>query len=321
MLMKFKKIPKEYFVTIIDRLSRFSPAYIRFERVFNDIVNKFAIGIKLRDLSLLNKIEIVESIINNSLKPSDTTFVADLFSNLENKYFNFNEISYQYLSSRSNFDSMLSEIKLTENLPKNVIWLKKMFNIYHKQEKNFDENILCPIKKILLCEGETEKILLPQILKLYNIELDEKGILLIAAGGKNQVVRKFYSMLEDTKLPFFVLLDKDGLELNSVINSKLRSKDKLYLLNSGEFEDLIPVELLEKVINYTHKNDLHCLRNDFSLFDSNVKNIENIYKKYGFGEFKKAQFAHELCNYIHDFCTKDDFFGSEIGNIAKMLID
>ena len=43
--MKFKKIPDEYFSTILDRLMRFEPACSRYERVFNDIISKFAFNI------------------------------------------------------------------------------------------------------------------------------------------------------------------------------------------------------------------------------------------------------------------------------------
>ena len=50
-----------------------------------------------------------------------------------------------------------------------------------------------------------------------------------------------------------------------------------------------------------------------------VKNLENIYKKYGFGEFKKAKFAQELKEYIENNTTKDDFYDSEISDIVKAL--
>ena len=39
--MKFKQIPSDYFLTILDRLTRFSPAHIRFKRVFDDIISKW----------------------------------------------------------------------------------------------------------------------------------------------------------------------------------------------------------------------------------------------------------------------------------------
>ena len=65
--MKFKRIPREYFTTILDRLSRFEPAYIRYSRVFEDIINKFYLDNKSRNLDLKTKIKIVEEIFNSSL--------------------------------------------------------------------------------------------------------------------------------------------------------------------------------------------------------------------------------------------------------------
>ena len=51
-----------------------------------------------------------------------------------------------------------------------------------------------------------------------------------------------------------------------------------------------------------------------------VHNLENIYKKYGFGEFKKAEFARELKFYIENNCSSDDFSTSEIVEIIKAFI-
>ena len=45
----------------------------------------------------------------------------------------------------------------------------------------------------------------------------------------------------------------------------------------------------------------------------------NIYKKYGFGEFKKAKFAAQLKEYIESNCTKEDFKNSEIIEIINAL--
>ena len=39
------------FITILDRLTRLEPAYVRFERVFDDIINKFYINEKPKNLT------------------------------------------------------------------------------------------------------------------------------------------------------------------------------------------------------------------------------------------------------------------------------
>ena len=318
--MKFKHIPSEYFITILDRLTRFEPAYKRYNRVFDDVINKFSIDVKTKDLSIEEKIELATNIINASATENKDFFINDILMELEDKYFNFNKESYQYLSARLNILSILHKIKQKEDLPKNVIWLKEI----SKNESDVfklrkEKSLLYPIEKMILCEGQTEYTLLETIFRLFNIDLNKLGIMPIAAGGKNQVARKYYEMLEYTKLPFFILLDKDATSIKELIEPKMRPQDKLYLINSGEFEDLIPKNILQNAINSTHSSDFNCIFDDFDDRNSMVQNLENIYKKYGFGEFKKAKFALELKEYIKTNCVEDDFKNSEIIEIIKAL--
>lgn len=319
--MKFKRIPKDYFITILDRLTRFEPAYIRYSRVFDDIINKFCLDFNCKDLDLNSKIHIVEEIFNSSLKEvNNDYFVNNVIEELEENYFTKNEISYQYLSSRLNISAMINEISENGIDLKNLLWIKKLnserINIKTLRNKY---SLLYPIEKIILCEGQTEYTLLNTMFKLFDINLDKIGVIVIPAGGKNQVARKYYSMIEYIKLPFFILLDKDASQTKSLIEPKLRNKDKIYLIKSGEFEDLIPINVLLKAINFIHKNEYNCIFDDFNNQSSMVLNLENIYKKYGFGEFKKAQFAQELKKYIENFTTKEDFNNTEIETIVKYI--
>ena len=318
--MKFKKIPKEYFPTILDRLSRFEPANIRYKRVFDDIINKFSISEKLKNLTLEDEIALVVEIFNSSVIENNDYYINDILRKLEDKCFNFNSESYQYLSARINLSAMINEIQNYDNLAKNVIWLKKISDekkdIYQLRK---EYSLIYPIEKIILCEGQTEYTLLDTIFKLFNIDINKLGYIPIAAGGKNQVARKYYKMQEYTKTPFFILLDKDAYSIKELIEPKLRKCDTLCLLKCGEFEDLIPKNILQKTINYIHKNEYNCIFDDFSDDNSMVENLEFIYKKYGFGEFKKAKFALELKEYIENNCTKEDFIDSEIVEIIKIL--
>ena len=319
--MKFKKIEPEYFPVILDRLTRFEPAYIRFKRVFNDIINKYCINTDSKAYSIADTISIVEDIFSYTLNtPPTSCFISDILYGLEDKYFNKNETSYQYLSARLNISSILDKLDDNAKLTKNVIWLKNLsedsFDLVKLRES---KKLLYPIEKILLCEGETEKILLNTMLNFSNVDMDKLGILLIAAGGKNQVARKYYEMIEYTKTPFFILLDKDATETKHQIELKQRDKDEIYILSSGEFEDLIPVQILANAINMAHSADFHCKIDDFQSEVSTVHNIEQIYRKYGFGDFKKADFAKILKEYIIKNADKSAFSGSEITQVANKL--
>jgi len=316
-----KPIPKEYFATILDRLTRFEPAYMRYKRVYSDIINKFAPELKTHNATIEEQISAVEEIFEFSgVKDSD--FICELMRELEDKYFihsDISNVSYQYLSSRVNFSTMLAYIGDNKNLPKNLIWLKNISQNSDLSLLREEKSLLYPIEKILLCEGETERIVLSTILKMFNYNLDKMGVLLVAAGGKNQVARKYYSMIEYTKLPFFILLDRDASSVKHLIENKLRDKDKIYLIKSGEFEDLIPPKILIDTLNFIHNSEIQCKIEDFDVNLSSVINLENISKKYGFGEFKKAHFAHGLKEYIEKNAYCSDFSESEISEIIRGL--
>lgn len=320
--MKFKQIPNEYYLTILDRLTRFEPAFKKFNRVFNDIISKFYFGDNKKDLSLIEKIEIAQFIINQGLEPSenDEKLISTLKA-LEEKYFNFNEVSYQYISTRLNYFSALKIIKNFDNIPKNLKWFYEIANSKTSLEDlRNQKELLFPIEKVILCEGQTEFLLLNTLFKILGINLDKLGFYIIQAGGKNQVARKYYQMLEYTKLPFFILLDKDGLTVSKQIEAKIRPKDRLYLIQSGEFEDLIPVNILLKAINSEHNSSYICNFDDFNPESTMVENLENIFRKYGYGDFKKAHFASVLNDYLNQNISKEDLINSEINQILKELL-
>mgnify|MGYP003291275665 CR=1 FL=1 len=318
--MKFKPIPDDYLITILDRLTRFEPANIRYNRVFDDIINKFSINIKAKDLTIEEKITLVESIFNNSFEQNNDFYINDVLKELEEKYFVFNLESYQYLSARLNLSSIINKIDSKKELPKNVKWLKEISkNKTELTKEREKKSLLYPIEKIILCEGQTEYTLLETMFKMFDIDLNKLGFMTIPAGGKNQVARKYYQMIEYTKLPFFILLDKDALAIKELIEPKLRPIDRIYLIKSGEFEDLIPKKILQNTINTVHSSDFNCIFDDFNDEETMVNNLENIYKKYGFGEFKKARFALQLKEYIIKNCQKNDFLDSEIVDIIENL--
>ena len=321
--MKYNKIPHDYFITIIDRLTRLTPAYIRYKRVFDDVINKFCTSDKVKNITIADNIKIACEIINNSLDEEfDNSSIYALINSLEDKYFKNNILSYQYLSVRLNYKGILKNIDINSNTPKNVIWFKRIVENECDIIKLRNEySLLYPVEKIILCEGQTEYTLLSTIFKLFNYDFNKMGVLVIPAGGKNQVARKFYQMADIYNLPVYILLDSDAIQIKGVIENKLRATDKLYILKSGEFEDIIPCEILKNTINSTHSNELNCETTDFNSLNKNVENLEDIYKKYGFGEFKKAQFAQELKEYIKNYCNIENFKNSEINKLVSEFIN
>jgi len=320
--MKFKEIPNEYYVSIFDKLTRFEPANMRYKKVFDDIINKFLLSDKLKNLTIDEEIEIAQKIINSESKQTQNDIkINEKIKELEEKYFIENKLSDKYLNVQINFSELLKKIEHQDNLAQNIHWLLQLSknNDTNLKKLREEKKLLYPIEKILLCEGQTEHTLLEPILKNIGFDIYKKGVLIIPSGGKNQVAKNFYKMIEYTKLPFLILLDKDAEQTKELILPKLRKKDCIYLLNSGEFEDILPKKLITEVINNNHPNEHNCNLNDFSNEIPMAKNINLIYKKYGFGDFKKAEFSKQIKEYIIQNTSKTDFSNSEIINIFNCL--
>ncbi len=319
--MKFKKISKDYFITILDRLTRVVPACERYKRVFDDVINKFCISSVSKNISLTDNIKIATDIINYSTDENNNNDdIYTLLQNLEEKYFVKNDISKLYIRAKIDYRAILNSININSSVLKNVLWLYEISNNSSNIVKlRKEKSLLYPVEKIILCEGQTEYALLKTIFKLFDYDFDKEGCLVVPAGGKNQVARKYYYMREIYNIPIYILLDRDALQIKQIIDKKLRNKDKIYLIKSGEFEDLIPNIILADAINYAHKNEYNCMLNDFINTQTSVLNLENIYKKYGFGEFKKAKFASVLDEYINKNCTKNDFENSELNEIINVF--
>lgn len=310
-------------ITICDKFSRFEPAHIRLKKLSDYVLSRYYHQKNIREIDDYDRINIAADVINTAFKPlkSDEKLNKILFK-LEDKYFYNNELSYQYLSPRMNISSLISNIEVNNKTPKNVIWLKNILNSdYELEEIRYKNSLLYPLEGIILCEGQTEYTLLCPIFNLFNVNFDKLGFIIIPAGGKNQVARKYYEMVEYTRLPIFVLLDSDAKLVEDLIQTKLRPADTLYLIKSGEFEDLIPKKILLETINNVHKNDFNCSMNDFIESELMTSNLDKIYKKYGFGEFKKAQFAKELNEFIISNCSREDFASSEIVKIVNLFVN
>ena len=152
----------------------------------------------------------------------------------------------------------------------------------------------------MLCEGITEETLLPVFAKICDFDLNEHGIHVISAGGKNQVVKYFYKFAECLKIPIFVLLDNDAQTNLEEIKPKLRHTDKIHLLKCGEFEDLLPNSLITKALNDATKNISIAPIEELENATSKVEFLEEFFKHRGLHEFKKAEFAQLVKRNISD---------------------
>lgn len=316
--MKYKNLSKEQLIISLDRLTRFKPTKEKYLRVFFDIIlsNLIEPKFKRHELEKIDISEIrnyAEEIINGSIQDNTACNyeINNKLKEYENIIYNNDSDTQILLDNKINYENLLPLIN--ENSVVNLRWLKSLKNA-NDLIINRQENILkFPIEKVLLVEGLTEEILLPTFSRKLGFDFYKEGIQIIPAGGKNQVVKIYYKLAEELKIPIFLLLDKDAEENIIQIKPKLRKIDKIHLVSCGEFEDLLPKSLIIKTINKELNNFATITENDFNDDLPKAKNLENIFKIIGLHEFKKADFA----KLVRETITED----SDISNEIQIIIN
>lgn len=295
---KVKPMTKEQILISIDRLTRFKSTEVKYLRVFRDILTNNLITPKFKksELEQMNYEELknwAEFVINYSLQEMGENLDEDYLINqklydYEKSVFIFGKDVENLLKNKINYKACLSLIE--ENAPKNLQWLKILSqgnDVEFRQKKA----LRFPVEKIVIAEGATEETLLPEFGKHCGFDFDKEGIYVLSAGGKNQVVKLYYSLSEIFRLPIFVLLDKDASENLEEIKPKLRPCDKIHLLKCGEFEDLLPIDLVLRTLEYELKNISMLEKEKLNEDIPRVQFLEEVFKTRGMHEFKKVEFA------------------------------
>ncbi len=315
--MKYKKLTREQILISLDRLTRFKQTKEKYLRVFFDIISNNLLEPKYKrsELENLKAEEIkfyIEEVFNNSIDNVNTDFsINKKLMEYENSVFKNDEFTNRLLDNKINYKGVLSFIDTHSVV--NLRWLKSLNESDNLAQNRQNHYLKFPIEKVILVEGLTEEILLPAFAKFLGYDFYREGVQIIPAGGKNQVVKMYYSLSEELKIPIFLLLDKDAEENISQIRPKLREQDKIHLVSSGEFEDMLPESLIIKAFNSLNKNFSAITESDFQKELSHVENLELIYKNKGLHEFKKADFA----KLIRENITEITDISPEISEIIR----
>lgn len=301
--LKIKLLSKEQIIISADRLTRFKDPESKYLRVFREIILNNLIEPKFKKSELDNMDyenikNFAQEIINSSL-PSKTQnlLINQRLYDYENSIFKISANAQKLLKNKINYPEIIKLVQ--DNAPINLKFLKALANsdVLVSREKS---GFCFPVEKIILCEGITEEILLPKFAKICGFDFGKNGIYVISAGGKNQVVKYFYNFADCLKIPIFVLLDNDASENLAQIRPRLRKNDKIHLLKSGEFEDLLPNNLIIKTLNFETKNISIAPIEGLEKYNSKVEFLEEFFKHRGLHEFKKAEFAQAVKENISD---------------------
>ena len=318
--MKYKKLTQEQIIISLDRLTRFKNTKEKYIRVFSDIILSNLIEPKYKkndvlNLSPQNLKDLAEEIFNGSLEIKTTDFsINKTLYDYENSIFVNDDYTKILLDNRLNYFEALNFLK--KEIPVNLKWLQSLENNENNLKQIRESHYLkYPIEKVILVEGLTEEILLPAFSKFLGYDFYQKGIQVIGAGGKNQVVKMYYRLINELRIPIFLLLDKDAEENIRQVMPKLRKIDKIHLVSCGEFEDLLPKSLIIKTLN-THFANFNTVCNK-DLVDGvpEVENLENIFKTKGLHEFKKADFA----KMVRDNISERTDVSTEIAEIIEEI--
>lgn len=297
--MKFKIPEIEYIQICLDRLTRFKPVSERYIRVIDDVLSKCLIQTdeKLSDIQMSRKIELAQTILNSAAKNLTDLKLNEIIKNDEEKIFYLTNEDREFLNSKIDFLALIN--LLDENtLPLNLKRLKFQNNLTSNETRE-KYATLFPVSKVVLVEGITEEILLIEFAKILGLDFKKEGIFVLGAGGKNQVARKYYKLIEEIKIPIFILLDSDAMEIANLIIPKLRNKDKLHLIKTGEFEDILTGKLIKNALNFHFAQNMLNNENEFEENGHAVVELHDCFKNNGWGEFKKADFAKIIREYLH----------------------
>ena len=301
-MIKIKPLTKEQLLISVDRLTRFKNPEVKYLRVFKDVITNNLISPKYKK-SELDKMEygqltkLAEKVINESINKLNLPVISDYTINqrlyeYEIKTFKVSKDTEILLKNKINYNALITIID--KNSPVNLLWLRNLAISNDLIGDRRKDGLRFPIEKIVISEGITEEILLPEFAKLCDFDFDKNGIYMLSAGGKNQVVKLFYQLSEIVNIPIFILLDKDAETNYKEIEPKLRDIDKIHILKCGEFEDLLPLDLIKRTLAYELKNismiELEFVNQDMPM----VKILEDIFKHRGLHEFKKSDFAQNV---------------------------
>ena len=196
--------------------------------------------------------------------------------------------------------------------------LKSLVSDYKESDLYINYLIQTFENSVFYIDENTAKLLNNSINYSALISLLVGDIQLMSAGGKNQVVKLFYKFAEQLKIPIFVLLDSDAEQNVIEIEPKLRKHDKIYRIESGEFEDILPKNLVEKSLKSSIKNISLSPEEESDYSEGTVHYLEEFYRTRGAHEFKKAEFAHIVKENIAGISDVSDEFRKIISIIKDL---
>ena len=321
---KFKNLTYDELLINLDRLSRFKLPEISYKRVFFDIILKCSITPKFTkneleqfDSKLLSSL--VKIIWNTSIEniygkcDYDSTNVLEL--SMLNTYKDIDTYTKTLINTKLKIEKLLIN-STYDKLPINLKFLSKTMylkNIAEITKESYLNNLLFPIRKLIIVEGITEEILLPVFASKLGFDFNQNGIFILGSGGKTKSPVLYNDLKDKLKIPVILLFDADAGDICFALKKNLNIKDKLICLDKGEFEDILSLNLIKRTLNKEFEPISEVTISEIKLYNKRCDFLEEFFRSRQLGEFKKAKFAKLLSNNVK--------YKSDISDDIKILID
>lgn len=324
--IKYKYLTLDELIINIDRLSRFKLPEESYFRVFSSVLLKCLISPKYSKSEIENldaKIisEITMEIWNNSVEnlfgKSESEFNI-LKAIAKSEFKNFDEKTKILLNTNLKIKYVLKKINY-ETAPLNLKFLIKTSmlssfeNVISFSRKN---KLMFPVNKLIIAEGITEEILLPVFAEKLNKSFYSNGIYILGAGGKSKSPALYMKLKDKVKIPIILLFDSDAKEICSVLKKQLAPKDKIIIIDKGEFEDVISPNLLKRSLNKEYEPIDPILIDELRVHKKMCENIEDFYRTRHLGEFKKSKLSKIIASNV----KYDSDITDEIKNIISQIV-
>jgi len=163
-----------------------------------------------------------------------------------------------------------------------------------------------PVKALTIVEGETEKLLLPLFAQSMGLDFNALGVCILPAGGKNHVLSLYRENARTLRIPICVVLDNDAQDIVDELNVDLRPEDYIFHIEQGEFEDMLDLDVMIRLVNqfyqpYPELTRESCLALAMeNQVTGRVPLLKLIWQTYNLGSFDKIDFAGKYAEVFLD---------------------
>ncbi len=142
--------------------------------------------------------------------------------------------------------TLIKKVDGQTNKAKSTLIKTKELEEKFRKELDPERNEMFFAKKILLVEGDTEKLALPEYAKREVLDIDNNGATIIEVGGKRNLLA-FADLASSFGIPFGIVYDIDSsdirdkaeeLKFNELLDGYENDKTKVWKLNKNYEEEL-----------------------------------------------------------------------------------